>query len=573
MHRFAVVVFGFAGALAFAGDGSRAQPAAPNNLVYEIFVRSFADGDNDPKGIGDLRGIVSRLDSHLNDGNPATDTDLEVGVLWLMPTFPSPSYHGYDVTDYRDIDPEYGTLADFKTLTGEAHKRGVRIVLDLPLNHTSEDHPWFREAIDNAASPRRRFYHIEPDSGPRNGWHSITSQSGERLRYMGIFDRKMPDLNFDNPEVRKEIESIAKFWLDLEADGFRLDAAKHIYGDTLQSLSESDILKNNSWWRDFSHFVYRTSPNAILIGEVLGEREMLRRHAWGLDALFDEPFMNDVRADLAAPREGLVGRYKQFVDQTRALNRTAYNSSLPFPDQPFQSYAFVASHDRNPRLASDIEDMKRRGMRYSHDEAYRLALYLLLTVSSHPVMYAGDEVMQRGWKWNGNPPSDPRNPGDGSGIYDETLREPFPWFAAGQGAGQTRWFQPRFDSPNDGVSREEQLQPGRMLDLVRGLTNLRTRHPAFANVDIAAILSDSADWLVFERAVGSDRYLVLVNRTLEGKDYGFHDAWYPQYRGADLIFWSDGRLRQWKDTTAENKRIESSVFVPPVGLVILRQRQ
>jgi hypothetical protein len=214
--------------------------------------------------------------------------------------------------------------------------------------------------------------------------------------------------------------------------------------------------------------------------------------------------------------------------------------------------------------------MKRRGMSHSVDEAYRLALYMLMTTSSRPVLYQGDEVMQRGWKWNGNPKNHATQPGDGSGIYDETLREPFPWFASGQGAGQTRWFRSRYDKPSDGVSRDEQGAPGGMLDLVRGLSNLRTRHPALANGDFGAIPSDSAEWLVFERAAAKERFLVLINRTSGGKDYRFHNAWFPQYRDADLIFWSDGRGRQWKDVN--DQRIRDSVFVPPAGLVVLRQR-
>jgi glycosidase len=575
MRRRGFLTLAVAMGLALAPWRSPAQPppSPPNNLVYQIFVRSFADGDNDSGGIGDLKGIVSRFDDYLNDGDPGTDADLEVGVLWLMPIFPSPTYHGYDITDYRAINPAYGTMADFKNLIAAAHKRGVRIILDIAFNHTSHLHPWFREAIDNPASARRRFYLIEADTGTRpDGWHSITSQSGERLRYLGLFSPNMPDLNVDNPEVRREIEEIARFWLDLGVDGFRLDAAKHLYGSRLDRLAEEDILKNNEWWREFCRFVYRSFPNALLVGEVLGDPEMLRRHAWGLDGLLDEPFMNDVRAELLRPGPDFAGRRKQFIDQARALNRAAFDPSLPFPDQPFEPYAFVASHDRNPRLASDLEEMKRRGMSYSVDGAYRLALYFLLSMSRRPVLYQGDEIMQRGWKWNGNAPTDPGNPGDGSGIYDETLREPFPWHTSGQGPGQTRWFPPRFDWPKDTISREEQGAPGGILDLVRGLTNLRTRHPGLANGEIDAIVSDSADWIVFERVSGPDRYLVLINRTSAGMDYRFHAAWFPQYRGADLIFWSDGRDRRWRDTTADGQRIADSVFVPPTGLVVIRQR-
>jgi alpha-amylase len=553
-----------------------AQPLTPprNTLVYEIFVRSFADGDDDPKGIGDLKGVRGKLDSYLNDGKPETDHDLEVGILWLMPLFPASSYHGYDVTDFRDVNPEYGDLADLEALVAEARTRGVRIILDAPFNHTSDEHPWFKEAVSNPHSPRRKYYVIEPDTGSRGaGWHAVSSPSGEKLRYLGLFSPKMPDLNFDNPDVRREIRAIAKFWLDLGVAGFRLDAAKHIYGDRFDQSSQAEILRNNEWWREFSHFVYRERPDALLVGEVLGDPELLRRHTWGLDALVDEPYMNGARAQALSPTPGFVGRHKLFVEQARELNRTAYDESLPFPDQPFHAWPYLASHDRNPRLASDLDAMRDRGMCQSVDEAYRLALYLLLSMPSHPVLYAGDEVMQRGWKWNGNPRDHRDDPGDGSGIYDETLREPFPWFASGRGAGQTRWFPPRFDGANDGVSREEQDRPRGMLNLVRGLTNLRSRHAALASGDLGAILSDSVEWLVFERTLDGAQYLVLINRTPAGHNYVFHAAWFPHYRGSDLIFWSDGRAREWKDLTADGPRIGDSVFVPPYGLVVLRRRQ
>ncbi|HYT88624.1 MAG TPA: alpha-amylase family glycosyl hydrolase [Gemmataceae bacterium] len=547
-----------------------------NNLVYEIFVRSFCDGDKAPKQKnrrpGNLRGLLSKLDTYLNDGDPKTTHDLEVGILWLMPIFPSPSYHGYDVTDYRAIHPDYGTMDDFKALLKEAHRRGVRIILDIPFNHTSDEHLWFKVALADKTSPLRAFYQIEPDEGPRpGGWHPATGGNGERLRYFGLFSSKMPDLNFANPKVKQEVKAIARFWLDLGVDGFRLDAAKHIFGDRFDQLREQEILQNNDWWLEFSQFVYKHKEGAVLVGEVLGDYEALRRHAWGLDGLLGEPFMNEVRSQVSGPRPGFLGRYKQFLRQARELNRSAFNPRLGFKDQPFQSFDYVASHDRNPRLASDLEEMKRRGMQPEVDQAYRLTLYMLLTMSSRPILYQGDEVMQRGWKWNGNPKNDPRNPGDGSGIFDETLREPFPWYKAGSGPGQTTWFDSRFDQPNDGVSKEEQEQPGKMLHLVRGLTRLRARHPALANGTLGEIPSDAQDWMVFEKVGGPDRYLVLINLTGKRNSYQFHAAWYPRYLGAQLIFESDGGKRTWRDLSDAGQRITNSVDVPAFGLVVIRQ--
>jgi len=135
-----------------------------NNVVfYEIFVRSFKDSDGD--GIGDFQGIIQQLD-YLNDGDPNTTDDLGIGAIWLMPVYPSPSYHGYDVTNYEDVNPDYGTLADFQQLLDACHQRGIHVILDFVINHTSDQHPWFQAALD-PNSPYHDYY-IWSDTSPRD---------------------------------------------------------------------------------------------------------------------------------------------------------------------------------------------------------------------------------------------------------------------------------------------------------------------------------------------------------------------------------------------------------------------
>ncbi|MCG9890917.1 MAG: alpha-amylase family glycosyl hydrolase [Thermosynechococcaceae cyanobacterium MS004] len=553
-----------------------------NNFVYQIFVRSWADTPKDTDEIGDLKGIREKLD-YLNDGRPATDNDLEVGILWLMPVFPSKSYHGYDVTDFRTINPDYGTLQDFKDLIADAHQRGMRIILDIPFNHTSDQHPWFKEAVDNPNSRFRKFYHFADinQPAPPGSWHVATGSNGQKVRYLGLFSPNMPDLDLNQPEVQKEIKGIAKFWLDNGIDGFRLDAAKHIFGDTFNPIPETDILRNNDWWRSFSDFVYQNKKNAVLVGEVLGDKEMLRRHAYGLDALIDEPFMEAARTQISFPSTNFLTTWKNFVNSARTVNQIAHQRAGSQRKEPFQPFIYLASHDKSPRLASDLEEKKRLGMKPSIDEAYRLGMYILTTLGKYPILYNGDEVMQRGFKWNGNPPNDSQSPGDGSGLYDETLREPFPWLKGGdspiQGDNdmQTSWSKllPKFDKPNDGVSVEEQTAPKQMLNLIRGLTNLRTSHPSYANGELGDILTDTSDWLVFEKKSGQERYLVLINSTDTGLDYNFSQEHFPRYINSQLIFFSDGKSKEWKDKTNANKRINTKVFVPSYGLVVLKQVQ
>ena len=192
--RWLAVVMSLIGLLA-VGDCrmARAEGPSKNNLVYHIFVRSWADTPTDANEIGDLKGIREKLD-YLNDGKPETDDDLEVGILWLMPVFPSTSYHGYDVTDYKAVNPDYGTTQDLKDLVAAAHQRGVRIILDIPFNHTSDQHPWFREAVNNPASRFRKFYHFADinQPAPPGPWHVATGSSGQKVRYFGLFSPSMP---------------------------------------------------------------------------------------------------------------------------------------------------------------------------------------------------------------------------------------------------------------------------------------------------------------------------------------------------------------------------------------------
>ncbi len=165
---------------------------------YEIFVRSFADSDGD--GVGDLRGLTAHLD-YLNDGDPATTTDLGVEGLWLMPIFASPSYHGYDTVDYRTINPAYGTMEDFETFIAAAHKRGIKVIVDLVINHTGADHPWFVDSASSPASPKRDWYVWRADDpGWKQPWGGgPTWHEKNGAYYYGIFWSGMPDLNLAQP--------------------------------------------------------------------------------------------------------------------------------------------------------------------------------------------------------------------------------------------------------------------------------------------------------------------------------------------------------------------------------------
>ena len=493
-----------------------AQP--DKNFVYQIFVRSFADSPTDTavdgKEIGDLRGIRENLD-YL--------AQLQAGILWLMPIFPSATYHGYDIDDYKTVNPDYGTLHDLDALVKAAHRRGIRIILDIAFNHTSTRHPWFQAALKDPSAPASKFYVMAKDDGsPRpRYWHTR-----DGVRYLGHFGSNMPDLNLDNPAVRQELKAVAKFWLDRGIDGFRLDAAKHVY--------DGEPAKNNAWWREFSDHVYAINPHALLVGEVLSRPDALRDHAAGLEALLDAPFMHAAREYMVNPVPGFLEAWRADLESYRKV-RTG--------NRTFDTWAFLGSHDETPRLASFLE--QRAAGRVQ--QTYTLGLYLLFAISKYPVVYNGDELMQRGIKWRGNPPTSRDEAGDGSRIYDETIREPFPWHKGEPRVPQTSWFTPRYDKPNDGVSVEE--GPVSLM-AVRSLSKFRAQHPDFANSDITEIVEDSGDWLVFERG----KYLVAINPTATEREVSAPQKW----RGAGTVFRTGGNA---------TKRA-----VPAYGMVILQAR-
>ena len=208
---------------------------------YEVFVYSFYDSDGD--GIGDLNGLTEKLD-YINDGDDTTATDLGCNGIWLMPIMPSTTYHKYDVVDYYDIDPEYGTLDDFKTFVAECNERGIRVMIDLVMNHSSSKHEWFLAACDYLRSlpagaepdssecPYVDYYHFSKEK--KSGYSPV---SGTEWYYEAQFWSEMPDLNLGSEAVRAEFEAIVDYWLDLGVTGFRLDAAKEFYsGDTTKNV-------------------------------------------------------------------------------------------------------------------------------------------------------------------------------------------------------------------------------------------------------------------------------------------------------------------------------------------------
>ncbi len=457
----------------------RLRTWANGAVFYEVFVRSFRDSDGDGKG--DLEGLVSRLD-YLNDGDPRTDSDLGVDALWLMPVFASSSYHGYDTTDYETINPDYGTNASFARLCAEAHRRGIRIVVDLVLNHTSAQHPWFVESASSPASPRRDWYVWSPaDPGWTQPWNPAnrTWHSKGGAWFYGLFWAGMPDLNFRNPAVREEMKRIAGLWLSRGADGFRLDATRHLVEDGAGD-AQTDTPETHRFLKELAAHLRPLKPEAILIGENWTETPKIAPYYGSTEAVpggdelplnFDFPLasriVQGVRTGDAAP----IG------EKLREVQRTYPPGATDVP--------FLTNHDQK-RVASEL----------SGDEGkLRSAAAVLLTLPGAPFLYYGEEVGLR----------------NGTADGDEAKRTPMPWDATPGGgftAGRA-WhgFAPGRERENVAAQTGD---PASLLSHYRRLIRARHASPALSRGALQ-ILRSEGPLLAYLLAEGSERVLVAHN--------------------------------------------------------------
>jgi glycosidase len=458
-----------------AAPASAASPRewARGAVFYEVFVRSFQDSDGD--GVGDLRGLVARLD-HLNDGDPATTSDLEVDAIWLMPIFASPSYHGYDTVDYERIQPAYGTLADLDRLVAEAHRRGIRVVLDLVLNHTSDEHPWFRESSGSRQSPRRDWY-VWRDDNPRwpQPWNAQaeTWHAARGAYYYGLFWSGMPDLNLRNAAVRAEAKRIASFWLARGVDGFRLDAIRHLV-ETGPGAGQSDTAETHAFLKELAAHVRAQRPDAILVGEAWTETPVIAAyHGAGdeLDVTFDFPLA-------ARLVEGLRrGDATGIAAKLREVARTYPPGAVDAP--------FLTNHDMR-RVASELG---------GRPELLASAAAVLLTLPGAPFLYYGEEI----------------GLANGSASNDEAKRTPMRWDGSAGGgftAGRP-WFAP---SPADasGNVAAQTGDPGSLLSHYRRLIRARHASEALARGSLT-LLESSPTVLAFVRETPRERVLVVHN--------------------------------------------------------------
>lgn len=448
---------------------NKSDKSEKQGVFYEIFVRSFADSDGD--GIGDFNGITAKLD-YLKE--------LGVDSIWLMPINQSSSYHGYDVTDYYSLNDDYGTEEDFKRLLDEAHKRGIKIIMDFVINHTSDSHPWFLNAVSSETSEYRNYYRwvspydsIDYSADDISNWGSEVWHKSGNAYYYGIFGSNMPDLNYNNPAVREEIKSAAAKWLNMGVDGFRLDAAMHIYGDNEFKQQENQLESNIQWWNEFAAYCETINPNVYLVGEAWQNDEILAEYAQPFDTkfnfAFEENMMEAVKNETAATEDG-----QNLSQKLEDILNEYYKADTNYLDG-----VFGTNHDQN-RIMSQVNSIEKA----------KLVANIYMTLPGNPFIYYGEELGMLGEK------------------PDEMIRTPFLWSKTGD--MNTTWESDRQNIAT--ATLEEQMaDENSMYNFYKNIISVRKGNDALMNGSFKAVDTGNTGVMSYVRESDKQKLLVIHN--------------------------------------------------------------
>ena len=448
--------------------------------TYEVFVYSFCDSDGD--GIGDLPGLLSKLD-YINDGSPAEGDDLGMTGLWLMPVFPSNTYHKYDVTDFTGIDPAYGTPEDMDALLAACHERGMTVILDLPVNHTSTAHPWFQVAAKYLRSlpPGREAVKEECPyvwyyQFAREQYDGYVPLPDSEWYYEARFWSEMPDLNLTTGEVRQELKDVIDFWLDRGVDGFRLDAVTSYYTDNPEAGIE--------FTRWLTETAKERKPSAYIVGEAWADQNTYARfYRSGIDSLFDFAF---------AGRDGIISRIMngtadlRYFAEAMVQEEELYASMNPL----YVNAPFYTNHDMDRGAECFVGDDGTKA---------KIAEALNLLMTGNAFIYYGEELGMKG------------------AGRDENRRAPMYWsddpHAPGMCAGPAGLDEIRMEYG----SLEKQISdPDSIFSYVREAVRIRESLPAVSKgrtVRVPELEEESFVGFLREYSVdqGADSVLVLIN--------------------------------------------------------------
>jgi alpha-glucosidase len=499
------------------------EPWWQTGVVYQIYPRSFADADGD--GVGDLPGIAAHLDYV---------AALGVDAIWLSPIYRSPmADFGYDISDYRDVDPLFGTIDDLDTLVREAHGRGLRVILDLVPNHTSDEHPWFAESRASRDNPKRDWY-IWRDAGPGgsvpNNWPSFFGGPAWELDeatgqyYLHLFHRKQPDLNWHNPEVRDAVYDVMRFWLDRGIDGFRIDVLWLLAKD--ETFADSPPLPPREHELDVARLEHPGFEDREETHDIVRE----------MRALVDEYDHRVLIGEIYLPYERLVRYYGERLDGVHLPFNfglvTASRFDAPTVRRLVEEYESLLPEGAWPNWVLGNHDISRIATRAGQAGA-RLAQMLLLTLRGTPTCYYGDEL---GLADGEIPPERVVDPQAATGRNRDPARTPMPWDASPTAGFSPDGVKPWLPVAAGHEQRNVQAQesdPRSELSLFRSLTALRRAHKPLQLGSLRLLdATEARDVLAYVRELAGERLLVALHL---GAEPGAVDLSSAAARSADVL--------------------------------------
>jgi len=484
-------------------------------VIYQIYPRSFADGNGD--GVGDLLGISQRLDYVAGLG---------IDAVWLSPIFRSPmADFGYDVADYRDVDPIFGTLDELDTLVSEAHARGLRVLLDLVPNHTSDEHEWFADARSSRESRHRNWYvwrDPAPDGGPPNNWKSYfggtaweyDEPSGQY--YLRVFHRKQPDLNWRNPEVRTAMYDVMRFWLDRGIDGFRIDVLWLLIKDAeFRDTEPHGPLEPDENWEtrdDWPRYEDQPEVHEIVremrrVSDEYDERVLIGEIYLPLHRLVR--FYGDDLSGIHLPFNFGLVTIPSWDAATVAKVIERYEAALPAGAWP----NWVLGNHDVARIATRVDPPLNR-----------LVHMLLLTLRGTATWYYGDEV---GMHDTGIPEDRLQDPLADVGKNRDGARTPMQWDSSGSAGFSPPGIEPWLPLAADHAKRNVERQdgdPSSELSLFRRLVQVRRESSALSLGSYSRIDTAVGDVLAYVREHGDERVLVALNFGAEPKVIDLSEA-------------------------------------------------
>jgi len=509
-------------------------------VFYQIYPRSFMDSNDD--GIGDLKGIISRLD-YLNDNSPDS---LGIDAIWFSPFFKSPDNdYGYDIADFCDVDPRFGTLEEFDQLLEEAHKRNIMVVLDLVVNHTSSEHPWFQESRSSLDNPRRNWYiwkdgrnnGKKPPNNWRNNFFGSAWSKDETTGqyYLHSFLREQPDLNWENSAVREAIADVIRFWLDRGVDGFRLDVA-HIYCKDKQFRNNPPFYFPKKKSRGL-RFIDRLMISNVMKLFSLPELQVRRYNQHqqethnvlkGFRQIFDSYPAKTSIGEIVADDPALIASY--YGQKNDELHMNFYFELLHcrFKARSFRRcidlWEKALPEGAWPAYTLSNHDVTRAISRYNNDgqgdRKARLLMMLLLTLRGTPFIYYGEEVGMKEAKLSRKELKDPV----GLKWYPfhrgrDGCRTPMQWNTDKNGGftAAEPWLPvgPEHEKYN---VRTQQNDPASLLNLTRRLITIRKNMPALLEGSYHSRVDQvPPDCLVYIRATERQRLLVILNFSADEK--------------------------------------------------------